>query len=93
MVKSVARPAVAKPSLAKPSLGTRTLEFGSSFAAGAMMLSRMNCSELSRYDDLVSDLCRLRAPPGGPSPEPKEATLPPRRRWRLWGVTKVHSSR
>ncbi|MET4632861.1 MULTISPECIES: hypothetical protein [Kaistia] len=45
----------------KPSLSTRTLEFGSHFAAGAMMLSRMNRSEIFRYDDLVSDLCRMRA--------------------------------
>jgi hypothetical protein len=45
----------------KPSLGTRTLQFGSNFAAGALMLSRMNRSEISRYDDLVSDLCRMRA--------------------------------
>jgi hypothetical protein len=64
---------------AKPSLGTRTLDFGSSFAAGAMMLSRMNRSELTRYDDLVSDLCCL-PNPAQRRRDPYPPPLNPRRR-------------
>ncbi|WP_029073902.1 hypothetical protein [Kaistia adipata] len=67
-------------SVAKPSLGTRTLDFGSSFAAGAMMLSRMNRSELSRFDDLVADLCCLRVS-GLRSEDAVESQLAARRRW------------
>ncbi|MBN8998806.1 MAG: hypothetical protein J0H54_05260 [Rhizobiales bacterium] len=43
----------------KPSLGQRTLGIGSNFAAGAMMLSHLNRSALTRYDDLLEDLARL----------------------------------
>lgn len=60
----------------------RTRHFGSSLAAGAMMLSRMNRSEISRYDDLMADLSRLRTPAHVP---PRDAaTVAPRRRWKLW---------
>lgn len=58
----------------KLSLAARTLHFGSNFAAGALMLSRMNRSEISRYDDLVLDLCRLRAP--GVSPAERREAVP-----------------
>jgi hypothetical protein len=64
----------------RPSLSTRTLGFGSSFAAGAMMLSRMNRSELTRYDDLVSDLCCLPTP-RSQSDDPKRRALS---RWLDW---------
>ena len=77
-------------SVAKPSLSTRTLHVGSSFAAGAMMLSRMNRSDISRYDDLVADLCCLHTP-SGRGEERKE--LAPRRRWRLWGVNTAVNKR
>jgi len=64
-------------------LSKRTLQFGSSFAAGAMMLSRMNRSELSRYDDLVTDLCCLPTQASGSSH--RTAPLDKRRtRWTLW---------
>ncbi|MCX5493787.1 hypothetical protein OSH11_03625 [Kaistia dalseonensis] len=43
----------------KPSLGRRTLDIGSTFAAGALMLSHMNRSGLTRYDDLIADLSRF----------------------------------
>ena len=43
----------------KPSFSQRTLDLGSSFAAGAMMLSHLNRSALTRYDDLLADLARL----------------------------------
>lgn len=71
-------------STARSTLSARTLDFGSSFAAGAMMLSRMNRSEISRYDDLVADLCCLRTPHSGDKrTEPEPA---PRKRWLLWRV-------
>lgn len=75
-------------SVSKTSLSTRTLHFGSSFAAGAMMLSRMNRSEISRYDDLVADLCRLRTSPGSSSrgDDRSEPKLPPRKRWLRWSA-------
>jgi hypothetical protein len=76
-------------SVSKPSLGTRTLDFGSSFAAGAMMLSRMNRSEISRFDDLVADLCCLRTP-GSRGDDRIEPQLPPRRRWLRWSASKDH---
>lgn len=69
----------------KLSLSTRTLHFGSSFAAGAMMLSRMNRSELSRYDDLVSDLCCLPTP-GSKSPNRSAPTDKRRTRWTIWAL-------
>lgn len=73
----------------KLSLSTRTLHFGSSFAAGAMMLSRMNRSEISRYDDLVSDLCCLRTPHGDRADDlrRKEPALAPRKRWMRWTLS------
>ncbi|ODT17145.1 MAG: hypothetical protein ABS35_26530 [Kaistia sp. SCN 65-12] len=78
-------------SVAKPSLSTRTLHFGSSFAAGAMMLSRMNRSEISRFDDLVADLCCLRTP-GSSDGNPIETHLAaPRRRWLRWSANRDHS--
>lgn len=58
-------------SFLKLSLSTRTLQFGSNFAAGAMMLSRMNRSEISRYDDMVSELCRMQSHAGNRSDEPR----------------------
>jgi len=73
----------------KPSLTARTLQFGSNCVAGAMMLSRMNRSEISRYDDLVSDLCRLRAPAPGTGPSPKgqpHERRPLRGRWTWWAI-------
>lgn len=76
-------------SVSKPSLSTRTLHFGSSFAAGAMMLSRMNRSEISRYDDLVADLCCLRTPPGSRDDDRNEPKLPPRKRWLRWSAEKI----
>lgn len=77
-------------SAAKPSLSTRTLHFGSSFAAGAMMLSRMNRSEISRFDDLVADLCCLRTP-GSRDDGPVEPQLVPRWRWLRWSAHRDHS--
>jgi hypothetical protein len=71
----------------KPGLTHKTVHIGSSFAAGAMMLSRMNRSEVSRYDDLMADLSRLRTP----APVPLEATQPKpvdvntrKSRWTRW---------
>jgi len=72
-------------SVSKPSLSTRTLDFGSSFAAGAMMLSRMNRSEISRFDDLVADLCCLR-PPDSRRDDPNKPQRAPHRRWLRWSV-------
>lgn len=68
------RNSMANPIL-KPSLSTRTLQFGSNFAAGALMLSRMNRSEISRFDDLVSDLCRMRTESGKRSDEHRRSEL------------------
>lgn len=48
-----------KPLFGKPSLGKRTLTLGSSFAAGAMMLSHMNRSAVTRFDDMIADLARF----------------------------------
>lgn len=49
-----------KPSLGnKSSIGQRTLDIGSCLAAGAMMLSHLNRSGLTRYDDLLDDLARF----------------------------------
>lgn len=77
---------------AKPSFGTRTLHFGSSFAAGAMMLSRMNRSEISRYDDLVSDLCCLRTPGNASAHISNPAPQPLRHRtWMRWGISSLKS--
>jgi hypothetical protein len=77
-------------SVSKPSLSTRTLDFGSSFAAGAMMLSRMNRSELSRFDDLVADLCCLPTPVSRRD-DPVKPQLAPRRRWLRWSVHRDRS--
>ncbi|MCX5521077.1 hypothetical protein OSH10_21780 [Kaistia defluvii] len=59
----------------KSSLSARTWKFGSNFAAGAMMLSRMNRSEISRYDDLIADLCCLHIQNGKRSDKPRRNDL------------------
>jgi hypothetical protein len=66
----------------KSSLSQRTLDIGSSFAAGAMMLSHMNRSGLTRYDDLLADLSRLHASQA----REKRADRPlrARPRWVAW---------
>ncbi|MBN9027224.1 MAG: hypothetical protein J0H20_16890 [Rhizobiales bacterium] len=71
-------------SIMKLPLSKRTLQFGSSFAAGAMMLSRMNRSELSRYDDLVTDLCCLPTSTSGSSHHRKAPVDKRRTRWTIW---------
>lgn len=43
----------------KSSISSRTLRIGSCLAAGAMMLSHLNRSGLTRYDDLLEDLARF----------------------------------
>ncbi|MCX5514582.1 hypothetical protein C3941_16505 [Kaistia algarum] len=66
----------------KSSLGQRTLDIGSSFAAGAMMLSHMNRSGLTRYDDLMADLSRLHA--NQARDKRADRPLRPRPRWVAW---------
>ena len=38
---------------------TQKMSLGSSFAAGGLMLSHLNRSGITRYDDLLADLCKL----------------------------------
>jgi hypothetical protein len=74
----------------KTSIGQRTLGIGSGFAAGALMLSHMNRSGLSRYDDMIADLSRLNAPAPRPAHGPKRSSAradrpqSPRSRWVAW---------
>lgn len=67
----------------KASIGKKTLDIGSSFAAGALMLSHMNRSGLTRYDDLIADLNRLQY---APNHSTKRADRPHQRRaaWVTW---------
>ena len=66
----------------KLSLGERTIDIGSSFAAGAMMLSHMNRSGLTRYDDMMVDLARLQARQN--AAKPADRPLRRRPRWVAW---------
>lgn len=51
----------------KTSISSRTLRIGSCLAAGAMMLSHLNRSGLTSYDDLLQDLARLHPNQGAPA--------------------------
>ncbi len=61
----------------KPSISSRTLRIGSCLAAGAMMLSHLNRSALTRYDDLLHDLARFHPHQGAPA---RRADRPLRKR-------------
>ncbi len=62
----------------------RSLGIGSGLAAGALMLCHMNSSGLTRYDNLLADLGRLK-----PAPQPSvnrrsDRPLRKRSRWINW---------
>lgn len=67
-----------------PSQAQHKIGLGTSFAAGAMMLSHMNSSGLSRYDDLLADLSRLQKAPAARAPKRADRPLRQRIRWVSW---------
>jgi hypothetical protein len=77
MVSSLGKPSPGNTTPDKPKLG-----LGSSFFAGAIMLSHMNRSDLTRYDDLLADLSRLQSEPA----QRTRADRPQRQRprWIQW---------